>query len=62
MKKLRTRNHSVVLNRTRGGDTGIAIGLGIVGIVMLFPLIYTLLNAGGVLLLPSDHLPPQPDN
>lgn len=45
MKKLRTRNHSVVLNRTRGGDTGIAIGLGIVGIIMLFPLVYTLMNA-----------------
>lgn len=45
MKKIRTRNHTVVLNRSRGGDTAIAVGLGLFGIIMLFPLVYTLMNA-----------------
>ena len=45
MKKMRTRNHAVVLNRSRGGDVGIIIGLCIIGALMMFPLIYTVMNA-----------------
>lgn len=45
MKKMRVRNHVVVLNRSRGGDIGIFIGLAIIGVIMLFPLVYTVMNA-----------------
>jgi len=45
MKKMRTRKHAVVLNRSRGGDIGIFVGLGILGLIMLFPLVYTVMNA-----------------
>lgn len=45
MKKMRTRKHAVVLNRSKGGDLAIIIGLCVVGAVMLFPLLYTVMNA-----------------
>ncbi len=44
-KKLRTRKHAVVLNRSRSGDIGITIGLLIIGAVMFFPLFYSVMNA-----------------
>ncbi len=57
-KKLRVRNHRVVLNRGTGGDTGITIVLIIFGIAMFFPMYYTIIQS----LKPLDELfmfPPQ---
>ena len=45
MKKLRTRKHRVVLNRSVGGDAGITIILTIFGAFMFLPMLYTLLNS-----------------
>ena len=45
MKKMRIRNHRVVLNRSRGGDTGITIVLLLFGVLMFFPLFYVVMNA-----------------
>lgn len=45
MKKLRTRKHEVVLNRSVGGDTGIAIVLTIFGLFMFLPMYYTVIQA-----------------
>ena len=42
MKKLRTRNHKVVLNRSRGGDIGITLFLVLLGFFMVLPLVYTI--------------------
>lgn len=50
--KLRTRKHAVVLNRSRGGDTGIAIMLTIMGVFMFLPMLYVILNS----LKPLDEL------
>lgn len=44
-KKLRTRKHKVVLNRSKGGDVGIAILLFILGAVMFVPMWYQVINA-----------------
>ncbi len=52
MKKLRTRNHTVVLNRSAGGDTGITIMLTILGIFMFIPMYYTVIQS----LKPMDEL------
>lgn len=52
MKKLRTRNHAVVLNRSVGGDTGITIMLTILGIFMFIPMYYTIIQS----LKPLDEL------
>ena len=41
MKKLRTRNHTVVLNRSKGGDAGITVFLVILGLFMFLPMVYT---------------------
>lgn len=41
LKKLRTRNHRVVLNRSKGGDAGITVFLAILGFFMVLPLVYT---------------------
>lgn len=41
-KKLRTRGHNVVLNRSRGGDTGITIMLVIFGAFMFLPMLYVI--------------------
>ena len=45
MKKLRTRKHRVVLNRSAGGDTAISIILTIFGIFMFLPMLYILMNS-----------------
>lgn len=52
MKKLRTRNHTVVLNRSVGGDTGITVMLTILGIFMFIPMYYTVIQS----LKPMDEL------
>ncbi len=44
-KKLRTRGHRVVLNRSAGGDTGITIVLTILGIFMFLPMYYVVIQA-----------------
>lgn len=45
MKKLRTRKHRVVLNRSVGGDLGITVVLAIFGAFMFLPMLYILLNS-----------------
>ena len=40
MKRLRTRNHKVVLNRSVGGDVGITVVLAIFGVFMFLPMYY----------------------
>lgn len=45
MKRLRTRNHKVVLNRSVGGDLGITIVLAIFGVFMFLPMYYTIIQA-----------------
>ena len=44
-KKLRTRKHRVVLNRSAGGDTAISIVLTIFGAFMFLPMLYILMNS-----------------
>ncbi len=44
-KKLRTRRHSVVLNRSAGGDTIITVIMVIFGILMVFPLYVVIMNS-----------------
>ena len=44
-KKLRTRKHRVVLNRSAGGDTAISIILTIFGVFMFLPMLYILMNS-----------------
>ncbi len=51
-KKLRTRNHKVVLNRSAGGDFGITIFLVLLGAFMFFPMYYAVIQA----LKPLDEL------
>lgn len=51
-KKLRTRNHKVVLTRSAGGDVGIAIFLTIFGIFMFIPMYYAIIQS----LKPLDEL------
>ncbi len=51
-KKLRTRQHKVVLNRSRGGDAGITFILTIMGIFMFLPMVYTVMQS----LKPLDEL------
>ncbi len=45
MKKLRVRNHRVVLNRSKGGDAGITLLLIILGVVMFLPMWYLIITA-----------------
>lgn len=52
MKKLRTRKHEVVLNRSVGGDVGITIILTIFGLFMFLPMYYTIIQA----LKPMDEI------
>ena len=42
MKRLRTRNHKVVLNRSVGGDVGITVVLAIFGVFIFLPMYYTI--------------------
>ncbi len=51
-KKLRTRGHKVVLNRSAGGDTGITIMLTLLGLFMFLPMYYVVIQA----LKPLDEL------
>ena len=51
-KKLRTRNHKVVLNRSAGGDLGISIFLIIFGAFMFIPMYYAIIQS----LKPLDEL------
>lgn len=52
VQKLRTRKHTVVLNRSKGGDAGIAFFLIIMGAFMFLPMLYTILQS----LKPLDEL------
>ena len=45
MKKIRVRNHRVVLNRSKGGDFGINIMLLLIGAFLFIPMIYSVMNA-----------------
>lgn len=51
-KKLRTRRHRVVLNRSAGGDFGINLLLIVLGVIMFLPLYYVVIQA----LKPLDEL------
>ncbi len=51
-KKLRTRKHEVVLNRSVGGDAGITVILSIFGLFMFLPMYYTIIQS----LKPMDEL------
>ncbi len=51
-KKLRTRKHKVVLNRSAGGDAGITFMLIILGAFMFLPMIYVVMQS----LKPLDEL------
>ncbi|MBQ0101581.1 MAG: carbohydrate ABC transporter permease [Firmicutes bacterium] len=44
-KRLRVRNHKVVLNRSKGGDAGITIFLVLMGLAMFLPMWYLLITA-----------------
>ena len=52
VKKLRTRGHRVVLNRSAGGDAGITFMLTLLGIVMFVPMYYVVIQS----LKPLDEL------
>lgn len=52
MKKLRTRKHKVVLNRSAGGDIGISFFMILLGAFMFIPMLYTVLQS----LKPLDEL------
>ncbi len=51
-KKLRTRRHKVVLNRSAGGDVGIAFLLVVMGAFMFLPMLYVVMQS----LKPLDEL------
>ncbi|MBO7762956.1 MAG: carbohydrate ABC transporter permease, partial [Clostridia bacterium] len=51
-KKLRTRGHKVVLNRSRGGDAGITFMLVVLGAFMFLPMLYVVMQS----LKPLDEL------
>jgi ABC-type glycerol-3-phosphate transport system permease component len=51
-KKLRTRKHKVVLNRSAGGDAGITIMLVLMGAFMFLPMVYVVMQS----LKPLDEL------
>ena len=44
-KKLRTRGHKVVLNRSAGGDTGITLVLVLMGLFMFLPMYYVVIQS-----------------
>ncbi len=52
MRKLRTRKHEVVLNRSVGGDVGITVVLTIFGLFMFLPMYYTIIQS----LKPMDEI------
>ena len=51
-KKLRTRKHKVVLNRSAGGDAGITVVLSLLGVFMFLPMVYVVMQS----LKPLDEL------
>ena len=51
-KKLRTRRHKVVLNRSAGGDAGIGFILVLMGAFMFLPMLYVIMQS----LKPLDEL------
>lgn len=51
-KKLRTRSHKVVLNRSAGGDLGITVFLTLMGVFMFLPMLYVIMQS----LKPLDEL------
>lgn len=51
-KKLRTRHHKVVLNRSVGGDAGITFMLVLMGAFMFLPMLYVIMQS----LKPLDEL------
>ena len=51
-RKLRTRNHKVVLNRSAGGDSGLAFVLILLGAFMFLPMLYVIMQS----LKPLDEL------
>ena len=51
-KKLRTRGHRVVLNRSAGGDAGITFFLVLMGAFMFLPMLYVIMQS----LKPLDEL------
>ena len=51
-KKLRTRHHKVVLNRSAGGDAGITFLLVVLGAFMFLPMLYVIMQS----LKPLDEL------
>ena len=44
-RKLRVRNHRVVLNRSKGGDAGITVILFLMGLMMFLPMWYLIITA-----------------
>lgn len=52
VQRLRTRKHTVVLNRSKGGDAGISFFLIIMGAFMFLPMLYTIMQS----LKPLDEL------
>ena len=52
MKKLRTRKHTVVLNRSAGGDAGMTVFLTLLGAFMFLPMFYAIVQS----LKPLDEL------
>lgn len=51
-RRLRTRNHKVVLNRSSGGDAGISFFLILMGAFMFLPMLYVIMQS----LKPLDEL------
>ena len=45
MARLRTRKHKVVLSRSAGGDAGITFVLTLLGLFMVLPMVYVLMQA-----------------
>ncbi len=45
MAKLRTRKHKVVLSRSAGGDAGITVMLTLLGIFMVLPMAYVIMQS-----------------
>ncbi len=51
-RKMRVRNHKVVLNRSAGGDAGITVVLVILGVLMFIPMYFSVMTS----LKPLDEL------
>ena len=51
-RKMRVRNHKVVLNRSAGGDAGITALLVVLGVLMFIPMYFSIMTS----LKPLDEL------